>query len=77
MSMKNDKAQTIFLIAISEGTVLEVRISRASTPVIGPPPKPKRFEFVAEVGEGAQFFVRGGLDEATAAPVIGPPPKPK
>ena len=77
MDVQNDEAQTIFRIAISQDIVLEVRVSRASTPVIGPPPRPKRFEYVADIGEGAQFLVRGGLDEATAAPLVGPPPKPK
>jgi hypothetical protein len=77
MALQNNESQTIFQIAISQDTVLEVRVSRASTPVIGPPPRPKRFEYVCELGANTQFVIRGGLDEATAAPLVSPPPKPK
>lgn len=67
-------AREVFRCEASDNEMIEIVVSIASVPLVGPPPRPRHFGFEVVTPAGASFEVRGAPGFEAAVPLVGPPP---
>lgn len=68
-------AEESFICQTGPEEWIEIRLSIASVPLLGPPPRPKHFQFSVSTPAGMPFRIHGSLAE-DAVPLIGQPAGP-